>query len=46
MSDLNQMSSDWLARIEAAADLPALEQERVAALGVRLHGPVEVGGGR
>ena len=33
MSDLDTMSSDWLQRIEAAADLPALEAERVAALG-------------
>ena len=30
---LEQMQSDWLGRIEAAADLPALEAERVAALG-------------
>ncbi|MBA3676058.1 MAG: phenylalanine--tRNA ligase subunit alpha [Sphingosinicella sp.] len=33
MSDLEIMQSDWLARIDAAADLPALETERVAALG-------------
>ena len=33
MSDLDEMSSDWLARIGAAADLPGLEAERVAALG-------------
>jgi phenylalanyl-tRNA synthetase alpha chain len=33
MSDLDQMKSDWLGRIESAADLPALEAERVAALG-------------
>jgi phenylalanyl-tRNA synthetase alpha chain len=32
-SDLDQMKQDWLGRIEAAADLPALEAERVAALG-------------
>jgi phenylalanyl-tRNA synthetase alpha chain len=32
-TDLDQMSSDWLARIGAAVDLGALEQERVAALG-------------
>jgi phenylalanyl-tRNA synthetase alpha chain len=33
MSDLDQMKADWLARVETAGDLPALEQERVAALG-------------
>jgi len=33
MADLEQMSGDWLARIEAAGDLAALEGERVAALG-------------
>ncbi|MDB5698597.1 MAG: phenylalanine--tRNA ligase subunit alpha [Alphaproteobacteria bacterium] len=33
MSDLETMSADWLARIAAAADLPALEAERIAALG-------------
>ena len=33
MPDLDQMSRDTLARIDAAADLPALEAERVAALG-------------
>jgi len=32
-SDLDRMTRDWLGRIEAAADLPALEAERVAALG-------------
>src|SRR5205823_3286952 len=32
-SDLDQMKQDWLGRIAAAADLPALEGERVAALG-------------
>jgi phenylalanyl-tRNA synthetase alpha chain len=32
-SDLDQLKVDWLARIGAAQDLPALEQERVAALG-------------
>ena len=37
-SDLDQMKADWLGRIEAAADLPALEAERVAALGK--HGAV------
>jgi len=31
--DLERMQADWLARIEAAADLPALEAVRVAALG-------------
>ena len=30
---MDQMRSDWLARIEAAPDLAALEQERIAALG-------------
>jgi phenylalanyl-tRNA synthetase alpha chain len=30
---LEQMTKDWLGRIQAAADLPALEGERVAALG-------------
>ena len=33
MSDLETMSSDWLQRIEAAADLQSLDAERVAALG-------------
>jgi len=33
MSDLDQMKSDWLGRIETAADLAALEAERVAVLG-------------
>ena len=33
MSDLDQMSRETRARIAAAADLPALEAERVAALG-------------
>src|SRR3546814_5078866 len=33
MSDLETMSSDWLQRIGAAADLPSLDAERVAALG-------------
>jgi phenylalanyl-tRNA synthetase alpha chain len=37
-SDLDRMKSDWLRRIGAAADLPALEAERVAALGK--HGAV------
>jgi phenylalanyl-tRNA synthetase alpha chain len=32
-SDLEKTAGDWLGRIEAAADLPALEAERVAALG-------------
>jgi phenylalanyl-tRNA synthetase alpha chain len=32
-SDLQQAKSDWLGRIDAAADLPALEALRVAALG-------------
>jgi len=32
-SDLDDMKADWLGRIAAAADLPALEAERVAALG-------------
>jgi phenylalanyl-tRNA synthetase alpha chain len=32
-SDLEKMTGDWLARIAAAADLPALEALRVAALG-------------
>jgi len=32
-TDLEQMQSDWLGRIEAAADLNALEAERVGALG-------------
>ncbi len=32
-SDLEKMTKDWLGRIAAAADLPALEAERVAALG-------------
>jgi phenylalanyl-tRNA synthetase alpha chain len=33
MSDLDQLRNDLLARIAAAQDLPALENERVAALG-------------
>jgi phenylalanyl-tRNA synthetase alpha chain len=33
MSDLDQMTREWLERVERAADLPALEAERVAALG-------------
>ncbi len=33
MADLEQMKDDLLARIAAAPDLPALEAERVAALG-------------
>ncbi|HEY0627217.1 MAG TPA: phenylalanine--tRNA ligase subunit alpha [Allosphingosinicella sp.] len=33
MSDIESMTSDWLSRIEGAADLGALEAERVAALG-------------
>jgi phenylalanyl-tRNA synthetase alpha chain len=33
MSDLQQYSEEWLARIGAAGDLAALETERVAALG-------------
>ena len=32
-TDLEQMQRDWLGRISAAADLAALEAERVAALG-------------
>src|SRR4051812_25842230 len=32
-NDLDQMKQDWLGRIAAAADLSALEGERVAALG-------------
>jgi phenylalanyl-tRNA synthetase alpha chain len=32
-TDLDRMKIDWMRRIEAAADLPALEAERVAALG-------------
>ncbi|HEV2815764.1 MAG TPA: phenylalanine--tRNA ligase subunit alpha [Allosphingosinicella sp.] len=32
-SDLERLKSDWLGRIGAAADLPALEAARVAALG-------------
>jgi len=32
-TDLDQMQRDWLSRISAAADLAALEAERVAALG-------------
>jgi phenylalanyl-tRNA synthetase alpha chain len=32
-SDLEKMTRDWLGRIAAAADLPALEAARVAALG-------------
>jgi phenylalanyl-tRNA synthetase alpha chain len=33
MPDLDQLRSETIARVEAAADLAALEQERVAALG-------------
>ncbi|MDB5669573.1 MAG: pheS, partial [Alphaproteobacteria bacterium] len=33
MSDIDQIQADLLARIAAAGDLAALEQERVAALG-------------
>lgn len=33
MSDLEKIGSDWLSRIEAAADLQSLDNERVAALG-------------
>jgi phenylalanyl-tRNA synthetase alpha chain len=33
MADIENLGSDWLARIEAAPDLAALETERVAALG-------------
>jgi phenylalanyl-tRNA synthetase alpha chain len=33
MADIETMTSDWLSRIEGAGDLPALEAERVAALG-------------
>jgi phenylalanyl-tRNA synthetase alpha chain len=33
MADIENLGSDWLARIEAAPDLAALEAERVAALG-------------
>jgi phenylalanyl-tRNA synthetase alpha chain len=33
MSDLDHISSEWLARIQGAADLQSLETERVAALG-------------
>jgi phenylalanyl-tRNA synthetase alpha chain len=33
MADIDEMRSEWLARVEGAADLAALEQERVAALG-------------
>ncbi|MGE0178230.1 MAG: phenylalanine--tRNA ligase subunit alpha [Sphingomonas sp.] len=33
MADLETMTRDWLARIDAAGDLSALEAERVAALG-------------
>src|SRR3569623_1010165 len=33
MADLEQMKDELLARIDAAPDLPALEAERVAALG-------------
>ncbi|SMF66463.1 phenylalanine--tRNA ligase subunit alpha [Allosphingosinicella indica] len=33
MSDVEKMTGDWLARIEGAGDLAALEAERVAALG-------------
>jgi phenylalanyl-tRNA synthetase alpha chain len=32
-NDVEQMKNDWLGRVEAAGDLAALEQERVAALG-------------
>jgi phenylalanyl-tRNA synthetase alpha chain len=32
-SDLEKMTGEWLGRIDAAADLPALEAARVAALG-------------
>ncbi len=32
-ADLDRMKNDWLARIDAAGDLGALEAERVAALG-------------
>jgi phenylalanyl-tRNA synthetase alpha chain len=32
-SDLDRLKADWLGRIDAAEDLPALEAERVAALG-------------
>ena len=32
-SDLDRMKENWLGRVAAAADLPALEAERVAALG-------------
>ncbi len=32
-NEIDPLKRDWLARIEAAADLPALEAERVAALG-------------
>ncbi len=32
-TDLETMTGEWLARVEAAADLAALEAERVAALG-------------
>ena len=32
-SDLDQVKKDWLGRIDSAADLAALEAERVAALG-------------
>ena len=33
MADLDRLSGDLLARIAAAADLAAIEAERVAALG-------------
>jgi phenylalanyl-tRNA synthetase alpha chain len=33
MTDMNALERDWLGRIEGAADLPALEAARVAALG-------------
>ncbi len=33
MSDLEKMSEDWITRVQNAADLGALEAERVAALG-------------
>jgi phenylalanyl-tRNA synthetase alpha chain len=33
MADLDQLSADLLGRVSAAADLPALEAERVSALG-------------
>ncbi|MFN3943567.1 MAG: phenylalanine--tRNA ligase subunit alpha [Allosphingosinicella sp.] len=33
MADIDEMKSEWLARVDGAGDLAALEQERVAALG-------------